>query len=160
MSGGPAAAGLIELLQALPGAHVICEATGGYERGPVAALQAVTLPVTVLNPARVRHFARAAGRLAKTDPMDAAMLSRPASERRPGQRAQACQQPELRRLFRQLAQPLEKQLAKIQALMEKLLDEQIELAARIKKLDAITGVGWITAVTVLARQLPGRSWAK
>jgi transposase len=57
-------------LVALPGAHVVCEATGGYERAVVAAL-----PVSVVNPARVRHFARAHGRSAKNDPLDAAVLS-------------------------------------------------------------------------------------
>jgi len=66
---------LIKRLAAIPGLHVICEATGGYERASVAALHAVALPVSVLNPARVRQFARASGELAKTDPIDAAVLT-------------------------------------------------------------------------------------
>src|SRR5881409_4053966 len=57
---------LAKRLAAIPGAHVVCEATGGYERAVVAALQAVHLPVSVINPARVRQFARASGELAKT----------------------------------------------------------------------------------------------
>ena len=52
------------------------EATGGYEREAVAALAAAGLPVVVVNPRQVRDFARATGRLAKTDPIDAAMLAR------------------------------------------------------------------------------------
>jgi len=66
---------LVKLLAALPGAHVICEATGGYERDLVAALHDARIPVSVLNPARVRHFARATGQRAKTDPLDAAILT-------------------------------------------------------------------------------------
>ncbi len=66
---------LIKRLAAIPGMHVICEATGGYERVVVAALHAAQIPVSVINPARVRQFARASGELAKTDPIDAAMLT-------------------------------------------------------------------------------------
>src|SRR5437870_849057 len=71
-------AGHIQLnkrLAAVPGVHVICEATGGYERSTVAALHAALVLVSVINPARVRQFARASGRLAKTDPIDAAVLT-------------------------------------------------------------------------------------
>ena len=61
---------LVKLLRAVPGAHVVCEATGGYERAVVAALHAAPLPVSVLNPAQVRHFALAQGQRAKNDPLD------------------------------------------------------------------------------------------
>jgi transposase len=66
---------MLALLQAVPGAHVVCEATGGYERTVVAALQLAALPVSVVNPAQVRHFALAQGRRAKNDPLDAAVLT-------------------------------------------------------------------------------------
>jgi transposase len=73
------AAGHRRLLKLLavhqPSVHVVCEATGGYERDVVAALQAANVLVSVLNPARVRHFARATGQRAKTDHSDAAVLS-------------------------------------------------------------------------------------
>jgi len=52
---------LLKLLAAHVGTHVVCEATGGYERDVVAALHEASVPVSVLNPARVRHFARATG---------------------------------------------------------------------------------------------------
>ena len=55
---------LLKLLATQPGVHVVCEATGGYEREVVAALQEAKVPVSVLNPARVRHFARATGQRA------------------------------------------------------------------------------------------------
>ena len=55
---------------------VIVEATGGFERTVVGALAAAGLPVVVVNPRQVRDFARATGRLAKTDRIDAAILAR------------------------------------------------------------------------------------
>jgi transposase len=55
---------------------VIVEATGGFERAVVAALTTEGLPVAVVNPRQVRDFARATGRLAKTDALDAEVLAR------------------------------------------------------------------------------------
>src|SRR5258708_32038948 len=54
---------------------VVLEATGGYERAAVASLAAAGLPVVVLNPRQVRDFAKATGRLAKTDTLDAHVLA-------------------------------------------------------------------------------------
>jgi len=54
---------------------VAMEATGGYEAGCAAALAAAGLPVSVLNPRQARDFARAMGRLAKTDRIDALVLA-------------------------------------------------------------------------------------
>ena len=75
---------LLKRLAAIPGVHIICEATGGYERAVVAALHAATIPVSVINPARVRQFARASGELAKTDPIDARVLTDYGAAVRPG----------------------------------------------------------------------------
>ena len=52
------------------------EATGGYETVVAATLGAAGLPVVVLNPAQVRHFANALGKRAKTDPIDAAVIAK------------------------------------------------------------------------------------
>jgi transposase len=66
---------LLAWLTAQPGpARVVGEATGGYERAVVAALHAAGIAVCVVNPRAVRDFARAQGRLAKTDRLDAAVL--------------------------------------------------------------------------------------
>lgn len=54
---------------------IVLEATGGYERALVGALSLAALPVAIANPARVREFAKATGRLAKTDAVDAAVLA-------------------------------------------------------------------------------------
>ena len=55
---------------------VVIEATGGYQTAVVTALTLAGLPVAVVNPRQVRDFARATGRLAKTDRVDAATLAR------------------------------------------------------------------------------------
>jgi transposase len=70
------------LLQERP-VMVILEATGGFERAVVAALSAAGLPVAVVNPRQARDFARATGRLAKTDKIDAEVLARFAEVVRP-----------------------------------------------------------------------------
>lgn len=54
---------------------VVLEATGGYQAAVAAALALVGLPVAVVNPRQVRDFARATGKLAKTDAIDAAVLA-------------------------------------------------------------------------------------
>src|ERR1044071_9487405 len=66
---------LLKLLSAHPLAHVICEATGGYEQPVARFLHAAAIPLSVLEASRVRFFARAQGLRAKTDPIDAAVLS-------------------------------------------------------------------------------------
>ncbi len=74
---------LIERLVALAPALVVLEATGGLEVRLAAALAAAGLPVAVVNPRQVRAFARAMGRLAKTDRLDAAVIARFAEAVRP-----------------------------------------------------------------------------
>jgi transposase len=54
---------------------VVMEATGGYEQAMVQALLRHSIPVSVMNPKRVRDYARSRGRLAKTDQLDAKLLA-------------------------------------------------------------------------------------
>ena len=68
-------ADVIEALKQVQPQVIVIEATGGYERRLVAALLTNQLPVAVINPQRVRHFAKATGQLAKSDSIDAAVLS-------------------------------------------------------------------------------------
>ena len=73
------------LKTAEPGA-VLLEATGGLEVPLVSALAAAALPVVMVNPRQVRDFARATGRLAKTDALDAQVLANFAEAVRPSVR--------------------------------------------------------------------------
>src|SRR5690349_23720239 len=79
-------AALVERLAALAPTLVVLEATGGLEVRPAAALAAAGLPVAIVNPRQVRAFARAAGRLAKTDRLDAETIARFAEAVRPAVR--------------------------------------------------------------------------
>ena len=76
-------AALVAQMQQLGPAALVLEATGGLELPLVAALAAASLPVVVVNPRQVRDFAKATGRLAKTDSLDAAVLAHFAEAVRP-----------------------------------------------------------------------------
>lgn len=68
-------ADLVTRLTPLQPQVIVLEATGGLERLVVAAMALATLPVAVVNPRQARDFAKATGRLAKTDALDAAALA-------------------------------------------------------------------------------------
>lgn len=171
------------LADARQSVQVICEASGGYERAPVAALQAAQVPVSVLNPAQVRAFARALGQRAKTDPLEAEVLSRygaaltpaPTPPVAPAQRAlteltryrgqlldkliaerqqaAALELPALRRQARALVRRLELDLRKLDALLAAHEAQHAELAAKAARLRVVPGVGPQTALSLLA-ELP------
>jgi transposase len=174
---------LLKLLRAHAGIHVVCEATGGYEREVVAALHEARVPLSVLNPARVRHFARASGQRAKTDDIDAALLSAYGQALQPKPTAPRTEQeqqlaelirrrvqvleilvaqrqqverltlPALRRQAQSLVRRLERDLKQIEEQLKALRTQSATLDERVQKLEAITGVGTLTALGVLA-ELP------
>ena len=74
---------LVSELQSLGPSAVVLESTGGLELPLAGALAAASLPVVVVNPRQVRDFARATGRLAKTDTLDARVLAHFAEAVRP-----------------------------------------------------------------------------
>ena len=74
---------LVERLAELAPSLVVLEATGGFEVTVAAALTAAQLPLAVVNPRQIRDFARATGRLAKTDRLDAEAIARFAEAVRP-----------------------------------------------------------------------------
>lgn len=171
---------LLKLLRAHPGAHVICEATGGYERASLRALQAAQIPVTLTEAGRVRHFARALGRRAKTDLIDAAALAlygerlQPAPTPAPdpaheelrhitsrrqqlidtllGEKNRAAHyaEPFAAKQSKALLRLLEKQIAQCDKAILQLIAGNEVLAAKANRLDAIPGVGRTTAAVVLA----------
>ena len=74
---------LVSRLKTLEPVMVLLEASGGLELPLVAALAAEAVPVVVVNPRQVRDFARATGKLAKTDSLDAAAIAHFAEAVRP-----------------------------------------------------------------------------
>jgi transposase len=71
--------GLVELvgrLTTFAPQLIAIEATGGFETIAAAAIAGAALPLAIINPAQVRHFAQAVGKRAKTDPIDAEVIAR------------------------------------------------------------------------------------
>jgi transposase len=70
--------GYVQLVEQISGYEIdgiVLEATGGYERSLMSALESAGYQTSRVNPAQVRYFAKAAGKLAKTDRIDAQMLA-------------------------------------------------------------------------------------
>ncbi len=170
---------IARLLAASPVA-VAVEATGGYETVVAAGLGAAGLPVLVVNPAQVRAFARALGRRAKTDPLDAGVIAHVAEAAGPAprplpdaatrlladlvgrrrqiiamitaerQRQKRLGEPRLQRSIARLLKALQKELSE--------LDQDIDTAVRGSPawreaedlLASVPGVGATTARTLLA----------
>lgn len=173
----------IEAAQAHTRIQVILEATGGYEAAVVAALHAAGQPLSVLQPARVRAFAKAQGHHAKTDPIDAALLAAFGASVRPvpcpapspaqshlvswvSRRAQLVETRvvELNRAEHYHDKLLQKQSRQFQALLarqiaecERVIAAQLKaeapMQARAVRLQQVPGVGPIVAA-VLQAHLP------
>jgi transposase len=73
--GGKGLEELIDRLRALAPQLIAIEATGGFETIAAAAIAGAALPLAIVNPAQVRHFAQAVGKRAKTDPLDAEVIA-------------------------------------------------------------------------------------
>jgi transposase len=170
---------LQQRLTGLPVSAIGLEASGGYERGVLRTLLAAGFSVRLINPFRLRQFAKALGVFAKNDRLDARVIARflaqmptraavrhPAAERL-AELVQARRQlsEELVRLENQsapvadalLKRLLQRRRARLRAdllLLDKRLAEQIAadaaLAARARLLRSVPGVGPVLAATLLA----------
>jgi transposase len=174
----PGIAALSARVHALRPALIVLEATGGLELAVVSALAAARLPVVVVNPRQARDFAKATGKLAKTDRIDAEALARFGEALRPAPRALKDEQAqELEALLnrrRQLVEMLtaegnRRRLARkrvradidahIRFLKSRLRDTDGGLKALIEKspvwrakdelLQSVPGVGPVLATTLL-----------
>lgn len=178
-------AGIEELTGALAAVApqlVAVEATGGFETVVVAALAAAGLPVVVVNPARVRAFAAALGRRAKTDPIDAQVIAQFAAATRPpvralpdaatqaladlvGRRRQIIQMivaegqrakraaPRAKRSIGRLLEALRRELSEIDADIDETVRGSPMWCEKEELLASVKGVGSVTARTMLA-ELP------
>jgi transposase len=175
---------LIKRLRQIAGSvQVICEASGGYERGLLQALHRSAIKVSLVQATRVRQYARASGIWAKTDSIDACLLCsfgqaiQPAAtppldppqeqlreletQRRHLSRLLVAQknrsaqltQSALIKLSRSLRHQIQKQIDTIDLLIEQLIAQSHELSAKAQKLTAVAGVGPRTAALLLA-QMP------
>jgi transposase len=161
-------AALVAPWQAVPPRLVVVEATGGHERLVVAALAGAGTPVAVVNPRQVRDFARASGKRAKTDALDAQMLAlygermRPDPRPRPDDTTQ-----ELASLLARRRQLLEMQTAErnrrptVAPPLRPALEEHLEwlreqIAALDRRLEQTVQADPATQTTArLLRSIPG-----
>ena len=180
---GKGLAALVERLGPLAPNLVAIEATGGFEMTTAAAIAAAGLPLAVINPAQIRHYAQALGKRAKTDPIDALVIARFAADVKPQARALPDEmtqllsdlvarrrqiidmlQAERQREKRTAVRRLKKSLARLIAALEKeldALDGDIDDTVRGSPvwrekedlLASVPGVGAQTARTLLA-ELP------
>lgn len=172
-------ADLVQQMQTIEPDLIVVEATGGYHRNLVEALFLAGLSVAVVNPARVRQFARAYGLLAKTDKLDAQVLAvfgqrvQPKQytgkteaekqlsallvRRRQVEEMLKAEQNRLRTVSPSLRGSVERILAILQE-EKKRLDEQIQQLLNEQKawqeqteiLRSAPGVGMVTTATLLA----------
>lgn len=174
---------LIKTLKKLQKPQVVCDPSGGYERDLLDALWAAGLAVSLVHAARVRAFARAQGRLAKSDPIDAVVLREFGELMRPGtltapspererlaalvqrreqivnilsmeeQRLAQTRDAVVRKMCERLLKELEAQLEEMDEVIAAHIEADATLKNQSERLQQIQGIGPVTAMTLLA-ELP------
>ena len=173
---------LIKKMKALKPVLIVVEATGGYQRTVVLGMYEAGLPVAVVNPARVRQYARASGLLAKTDKLDAFNLAEFGKQMKPRKfEAKSESERQVSALLvrrRQLEEMLKAEKSRLWTIttsmrgsvermieilkeeikqfgkeLDKFIKENEEWQAQEQILTSARGVGRITATTLLA-ELP------
>lgn len=174
---------LAERLVALNPSLVVLEATGGYQATVAAELAGAKLAVAVVNPRQVRDFAKATGKLAKTDEIDAAVLAHFAEAVRPEprpmpdeltleiqalvlrrrqliemrtaetNRLETCRVQQVRRNIQKVINMLNKQIEKVDDDIDTTIRSSPLWREREDLLSSAVGVGSTTARTMLS-QLP------
>ena len=163
------------------GALVVCEASGGYERPLLEALAQAQVDCARVNPRQARDFARADGRLAKTDRVDAAVLARMgramnpkptppacadrarladlvarrddlvANIRREKNRAGTARDPWIAREIAQLLRVLQAHLKEVDAEIATQVEAHAPLAAERLRLTSVPGIGPALSAVLIAR---------
>jgi transposase len=174
---------LVGKLRALAPALVVLEATGGFEITVAAALAGAGLPLAVVNPRQIRDFARATGRLAKTDALDAQIIALFAERIRPeprpiaaaevqvlaelvarrrqliemigmeSNRRRQARTPKVRRTLEATLKTLEAQLTELDREIDGAVRGSPAWRAADDLLTSVPGIGNITARTLIA-ELP------
>jgi transposase len=177
---GPGFDQLLTRLRADPPALVVLEATGGFELTVAAAIAGAGLPLAVVNPRQIRDFARATGRLAKTDRLDAQAIALFAERIRPEprplldataqalaelvarrrqiiemigmeqNRARQARAPKVARTIRATLKVLEAQLAELDADIDDTVRGSPAWRAADDLLQSVPGIGGVTARTLIA----------
>ena len=177
---GKALEQLVSDLRALPPTLIVLEATGGFEIAVAAALASAGLPLAVVNPRQIRDFARATGRLAKTDTLDAQIIALFAERIRPEPRPLAdadsqnlaeliarrrqvvemlgmetnrlhqARNPRVQRMLKATLKTLKAQLAELDRDIDGTIKRSPVWRAADDLLTSVPGVGGVTAHTLIA----------
>lgn len=171
---------LRQLIQEHQILRVTCEATGGYENNLIRTCLRMGIPISLANPLHVKFFARSLGTRAKTDPIDAKLISRFARERNPAtvtEQWHVTQQLRdyyrllsrlnrhrtallaeidkysdsvIKRDIRQEIKSTEKRILKYRQAIDKVVASNQDLLKRRSIMEAVIGVGRHTSNTLLA----------
>lgn len=173
---------LVRRLEVMQPERIAMEATGGYEQRVFRALREAALPAVIVQPLNVREFARAMGKKAKTDPIDALMIAYFAEVRRPevlplptanqvriadlrGLRVDLLQTrnqytnrlencgSEIRGHIEKLLAGVDSEIAELDAKLREALQATPEDAAKAALVQTVPGVGPVTAATLIG-ELP------
>lgn len=169
----------VTYLKSLTVALVVVENTGGYEQNLVCALEITEIPISVVNPRRVREFGRARGRLAKTDRIDALLLADYGATMNPPRhmirshfsrlmkalvarrhqlvrmrtaeynRREHIYDKSIARNINAVVKVLDRELSKIELQLRGLIKKQSELNKKRRLLMSIPGIGETTAIMLL-----------
>ncbi|MBW2623654.1 MAG: transposase [Deltaproteobacteria bacterium] len=147
---------------------VVLESTGGYEIPLASELQAAGLPVTIVNPRRIRDFAKAQGQMAKTDKLDARNIAYFGATLQPPPRkviddsqrilkALAARRAQLIKMRTAETNRMEhafgKEVERVDQPIKDHIDQQPELKQKVALLKSVPGIGDITA-RMLVVELP------
>ena len=177
------AAGITQLLERLATLEVqliVMEATGGLERKLASELSEAGYAIAVINPRQARDFAKAIGRLAKTDKVDADILAQLAAILKPQarplpsaeqirlkdmvarrrqlihmrtaelNRSQQAALKEVSKSIKHMITTLEREIGKIEKQIAKLIDSNSEWKNKAEIMDSVKGIGIDTAHALVA----------
>jgi len=160
--------------------HYVLESTGGYERMAAWKLMDAGAAVSIVNPARVRHFAQSVGQLAKTDPIDAGVIGefaavahpkiseKPSKEQRllcalidrrqqltemrtaETNRFETAADPSFLKLVKKHLRWIEKELKMLEEKITETINANALMQKKSQRIQCIKGLGKICAATLLA----------
>ncbi len=173
----------VRSLDTLQPERIVMEATGGYEKPLLKHLQKHELPVVVVNPRRIRDFARAMGVAAKTDRLDALVIARYAKSMKPKiqvpvsenslllksltarrrqlivmrtqekNRMEHSDEKLIAQSLHAVLRTLDREIKKLDSQIEEVIRRDRELSEKAQILETIPGIG-LTTANALVTELP------
>lgn len=166
-------------LKSFPGVFVVMESTGGYEKPLAQTLQKGGVALSIVNPRHIRNFAKALGKLAKTDVIDAQIIALFGQKVQPSPRTLSSENQqklaelnarrrqlldmtimeknrldkvsnEMKNSIKQVLSTLENELQSINEKLQKLIQEDVAHAQKNALLKSIKGVGNVVAAALIA----------